>query len=387
MLADIRYQIGLVNATGTSLAGQLPPLLDKRAQELGLDPSREFQYFQNADVANMSGAAPKAIVYFGGANRNTSFDSVVDGRVHEGDVVIPVVPTTTGFSRQVPESLKPVNGMAIPAEADLPRLTSLVLETLHLMRRRRRVFISYKRAESEVAATQLYNALDARSFDPFLDTHSIREGDPFQERLWHRMADSDLTILLYTKTVLDSGWVEKELDRADAMGITVLQVIWPRVPRDPRTALFEPLYLEDGDFEKDVLNDRKLKEIVIKTESLRARSLAAREAKLVKALCGIAAQQNVPFAVQRTRCVDLCPESDKFTRVFLGLGVPDAMSFQEATDPLGSRQPSQTYLMYDPFCVAPYYQKHLDWFDRYSPVKALKPAGVVSWLQGMNCSS
>src|SRR5215469_7406530 len=134
MLADIRYQIGLINATGTSLAGKLPPLLDTRARELGLDPARDFQYFQNADIANMSGAAPKAIVYFGGANRDKSFDSVVDGRVHEGDVVIPVVPTTTGFSGQVPQSLKPVNGMAIPTEAELPRLESLVLETLHLMR-------------------------------------------------------------------------------------------------------------------------------------------------------------------------------------------------------------------------------------------------------------
>ena len=385
MLADIRYQIGLVNATGSSLAGQLQSLLDGRAQELGLDPGRDFQYFQNADVAAMSGAAPTAIVYFGGASRNTSFDSMVEQRVHAGDVVIPVVPTTVGFSGQVPPGLRPVNGMAIPTEADLPRLASLVLETLHLMRRRRRVFISYKRVESQEVANQLYNALDARSFDPFLDTHSIREGDPFQERLWHRMADSDLTILLYTDTVLDSGWVKKELDRADAMGITVLQVIWPGVSRDPRTALFEPLYLDPADFQKDALKDHKLQEIVMKTESLRARSLASREAKLVKALCGIALEQKIPFAVQRTRCVDLCPESAGFTRVFLGIGVPDAMSFQEATESLGSRKPARTFLMYDPFCVAPYYQQHLDWFDLYSPVKALKPAGVASWLQGLSC--
>jgi hypothetical protein len=385
MVARIPYQIGMIHAAGPDLTAALQSVLETRATELGLEPDRDFAFFHGAAAGNMTGAAPRVAVYFGGPNRDRALDSIASALAAAGDVIIPAVPSLVDFSSQVPPSLAPVNGMSIPGETNLPELASLILETLHLMRRRRRVFISYKRAESQEVATQLYHELDAHSFDPFLDTHSIRQGDPFQERLWHRMADSDLTILLYTNTVLGSGWVQKELDRADAMGITVLQVIWPGVERDARTDLFEPFYLDSGDFDGSSLTQEKLEEIVLRVESLRARSLAARETKLVKTLCGLASEQNVPYVVQRARCVDVCPESARFKRVFLGVGVPDAVSFQEATEGLGGRLPEETLLMYDPFSIAPFHQKHLDWFDGFSPVKALKPANVATWLKGISC--
>src|SRR5206468_3238393 len=103
-------------------------------------------------------------------------------------------------------------------------------------------------------------------------------------------------------------------------------------------------------------------------------------------LCGLAAEQKVSFRVQRTRCVDLCADDPNFVRVFLGIGVPDAMSFQEASEAMGSRKPSTTLLMYDPFSIAPYHQEHLDWLDTIVPVKSLKPEKIADWLQTVRCS-
>jgi hypothetical protein len=65
--------------------------------------------------------------------------------------------------------------------------------------------------------------------------------------------------------------------------------------------------------------------------------------------------------------------------------VPDAMSFQEATEPLGDSKPNTTMLMYDPFSIAPFHQKHLDWLDNVLPIKSLKPEKIAAWLKTVRC--
>ena len=80
----------------------------------------------------------------------------------------------------------------------MSELASAILECVGLMRRQRRVFLSYRSVESRAAALQLHDLLTARGFDVFLDTHVIRPGDPFQDVLWHRLCDSDVLIMLDT---------------------------------------------------------------------------------------------------------------------------------------------------------------------------------------------
>src|SRR3546814_7207947 len=64
--------------------------------------------------------------------------------------------------------------------ADDPNMTELastMLECVGLLRRQRRVFVSYQRVESRAAALQLHDLLASRGFDVFLDTHDIRPGE------------------------------------------------------------------------------------------------------------------------------------------------------------------------------------------------------------------
>ena len=280
-------------------------------------------------------------------------------------------------------SLAPTNGMALdPADTALERVAGLILELLGLMRRRRQLFISYKRTESAAVAQQFYHALDERSFDVFLDTFSVRPADPFQEQLWHRMADSDVVVLLYTASIQSSTWVQQEIERASGMKITVLQLIWPGVVRDPKTAFFEPLYLESTDFESGgQLRPERTADICALVESLRAGSLAARETELVGAIRDRAAKRGLTTALQPTRYVDVRLGSSGYIRVIPTVGVPDSESFQAgALAQVNGEGPKQVVLLYDSLSVASGWKKHLDWLDQHLPVKTVKAFEVDQWL-------
>ena len=104
----------------------------------------------------------------------------------------------------------------------LDAITNLVLENLGLLRRTRRLFISYRRSNSSHEALQLRHELDARGYDVFLDTHSVPRGDDFQEVLWHRLADSDVVVMLDTPGFMTSRWTKEELAQAEAMTIGMI---------------------------------------------------------------------------------------------------------------------------------------------------------------------
>jgi hypothetical protein len=391
MLNEMFYQVGLIDAAGRGLNQQLREAILAAAGDRGSALAEAFRFFEDDEVTGMRDNGPRLSVYFGGPGYRKDLDTVVENQLTAGNLVIPVVPELVGFHSQVPASLAATNGMALPPGGDLAALVSLILEDFRLLRSSRRVFVSYKRTESQAAATGLYHELDANSFDAFLDTHSIRQGDPFQERLWHRMADSDVIVLLNTATVLTSGWVAQELDRADAMGISVLQVLWPGIERDPRTRMFEPIYLEPDDFESSSsaagssLTAAAMARLLTAVERLRARALASREARLLKVLCGMASERGIAFSVPRPGCVDFCAGTPQLKRVFLGVGIPDGPTYHDAVETPSEQVPERVWLMYDTLPIAPFHQRYLDWLGPMLPVGTLKLAGVEDFLSGLGC--
>ena len=115
-----------------------------------------------------------------------------------------------------------------PKIRDWDRVASVLLEGLGLLRKSRRLFISYRRVETQGVAIQLYEQLDASGFDVFLDTHSLRPGEPFQEVVWHRLADTDVVVLLDSPGFLASRWTEEELARANSTNLQILQLYLAR---------------------------------------------------------------------------------------------------------------------------------------------------------------
>jgi hypothetical protein len=377
------YQAVLLDGLGK--AGILQATLKNRIRDLQLDPDTTIEFLGPNDLHQLSSSSIKVGVLFSDGPVGKKFETQVKQLLDSPAVVVPAVTSLENFGDKVPDCLRATNGLLLdPADTHLETLAALVLELLGLLRKRRRLFISYKRSESSDVAQQLYHALDERSFDVFLDTLSVRAADAFQEQLWHRMTDSDVVILLYTKSIHDSSWVEKEIDRASDMKVTVLQIIWPGVDRDPKTQLFEPLYLEDKHFEParpQTLQDSKLSEICTLVEGLRARSLANREAELIGTLRDRAAFHKLPTAIQRTRSVDVYCAKNQFTRVIPVIGVPDSESFHAgALAPPEGVQPVDVVVLYDSANIAPAWCKHLDWLDKYLPLKTLKASDADKWL-------
>jgi hypothetical protein len=153
-----------------------------------------------------------------------------------------------------------------------------MLECVGLLRRQRRVFVSYRRIESRTAALQLHDLLTSRGFDVFLDTHDIRPGDPFQDVLWHRLCDSDVMVMLDTPTYFDSRWTRQEIGRARAKEIHVLRVVWPDHKPNKLTDLGEAIYLDQVQLEgtDGPIITETADAIVLGVERLRSRSIAAR---------------------------------------------------------------------------------------------------------------
>ena len=145
----------------------------------------------------------------------------LDWLLRDGLLIVPVVADIGQFSALVPSQIAHLNGCSLAdCGAEFERMASRVLEGYGLLRERRRLFISYRRAETSGVAAQLYEALDTAGPDAFLDTHGVlRPGEPFQEILWHRLADTDVAILLDSPGFLDSRWNEEELARAKMSNI------------------------------------------------------------------------------------------------------------------------------------------------------------------------
>src|SRR4029077_243590 len=121
----------------------------------------------------------------------------------------------------------------------------------------------------------------ARGFDVFLDTHDIRPGEPFQEMLWHRLADCDVVIMLETAGYFGSKWTKQELGRTLAKGIHILRLIWPKHVSSRHLSLSDTIQLATTDLTAaKQLTGAMIEEVVKRTENLRSRSVATRHLEI-----------------------------------------------------------------------------------------------------------
>jgi hypothetical protein len=311
--------------------------------------------------------------------------------LRSGTLVVPVVNNLSRFESFVFEELRGINGMELRSDdPKLERTASVLLEALGLLRRSRRLFISYRRAETQAVAIQLYEALDQHGFDVFLDTVSIRPGEPFQEVLWHRLVDTDVIVLLDSPGFLTSRWTTAELARANSTNIQILQLVWPTTKMEASAAFSRAFVLTDKDFEKGGSSgaDTRLRNdtigtLVTEVESLRARALAARHAYLIEEFCGEAQRLGMTVRVQPERFMTLEPKVGTFVTAVPAVGVPDAVRYQEIEDGVDryAGKHAAIVLLYDERGIQQKWLAHLKWLDRQKlRVRSLQVAECGVWL-------
>src|ERR1700739_880428 len=220
-----KYQLVIFAAEGDAKLGDYVSRLDRALDisfgQLGVNVKKVLvRVWSGASASHLDRGMPTVAVFFGSipAPRLSPPDVTrLDQLLADGSLIIPVVADTTKFSTLVPPQITSLNGVSLTdCGAACERLASRLLEGFGLLREKRRLFISYRRVETSGVAAQLYEALDAAGFDVFLDTHGVlRPGDPFQDVLWHRLADTDVALLLDSPGFLASRWTEEELARAN----------------------------------------------------------------------------------------------------------------------------------------------------------------------------
>jgi hypothetical protein len=123
------------------------------------------------------------------------------------------------------DALKAVNAQfwkdsvteAVPA---ILSLSGLTLED-------QRIFISYRRLETQPLAEQLFDALTHEGLDVFLDRFSIHPGINFQQRLTQELADKSMVLLLESAQIEQSLWTDHEIQFTKRYQLGLLALTMP----------------------------------------------------------------------------------------------------------------------------------------------------------------
>lgn len=383
-----QYQLILIG-NKNAFKDEIANTFQKRVKDLGLFDDAII-IIEAADFGNYKHNAPTVCLYFGGNSPFPDLD-ILDIIINDACFVLPIVDDLNTFSNKVPKNLQPINGFELKSLKEIEPLVSSIMEGLGLLRTSRRLFISYRRKESRRIAIQLYEFLDEHGFDVFLDTHSIRPGEAFQDELWHKLVDTDVVVLLNTPGFLGSKWTAEELAKASSMSIGILQLIWPGHTPISSSGFCIPNYLHDIDFEaKDyitedaLLTSATLELINGEVESLRARSLASRQDNIIQEFISASRKQSIFAHLQPERFITLNKKDGKEIALIPTVGVPHAFTYnqcEELMNRIRQLNTPEAYLLFDQRNIRKKWQEHLAWLDKHLPIKSLKITEVDNWLK------
>lgn len=333
---------------------------------------------------------PTVAIFFGYKGATDQAHPAVSDLIEDSTSIITVVSDLRLARGELPPALKEVNALEFgPTAQSEGRLATLVLELFRLLRRERRLFISYKRDDSQSLADKLYDELDKRGFDVFIDTRSVPPAVDFQSELWHRLADSDVVILIDTPNFRSSRWTTEELAKANATNIQILHLLWPGQVPDADSAFSEffelrPEYFVAGPSlgGTSTIRGDALEAICDAAEHLRARAMAARHRYLVDSFCDIVRDAGLSAVVQPERWISVELPSAGELAVVPAIGVPTSQRINEVFDAVTTlrSEACSVWLLYDNRGLLGSWLDHLDWLDMHLPVRNVKASTAADQL-------
>jgi len=381
-----RYQLILLGENN-KLFDQIKLELTKKFDELKLITDL-IKIITKDNITEYSSGQPAYVIYSG--NKKNLDDNTLEilkkQKLH-GNTILPIF--INSFGDEMPDELRNQNGLSF--DNNLNRICNLVLEGFELLRKNRKIFISYKRSESSNIAIQLYEALEKNNFDVFLDTHSIDKGEEFQEELWHRMTDCDVILMLNTKGFLESEWCEYEIEKAHLKRIGIVHLIWPDNDFQNFAQLAHSIKLTNSDFDKPIFSDLakgrleigKVTETIDLIESVRARNLAARQDALITEFIEAANYNNVEVNLQFSRYITE-NLSDGKRRIYIPtVGVPQSINCFNSEKLIAKIEKGEIdsiHLIYDEMSIRDYWLEHLDWLNKYLKIQTIKKQNFNKWF-------
>jgi hypothetical protein len=381
------YQILMLGLKGEH-GDRLQSLVSERVAELGLQRAA-IRFIDEDEAGGRDPRAPLMAVFFGATTH--AVDTPLLGELIEHSTIIaPLVSSLTQVHSEIPPQLRHVNALELGSDGSgIERLTNLVLETFRLLRRERRLFISYRRLDAQPFAERLYDALDARGFDVFIDVRSAPPATDFQAQLWHRMSDSDVVVLVDTPGFRQSRWTTAELARANATNIQILHLLWPGQKEDESSSFSHFMKLTRRDFRGQIgrggrVEEKTLARICDEVERLRARAMAARYRYLVDNFCSAARDHGLAPAVQPEQWIALDhARGGRTLAVVPAVGVPTSDRMNEIFDAVGAPtiKARDIWVIYDNRGVLNTWIAHLDWLDVHLPLRTVRMARAPDLLR------
>jgi hypothetical protein len=370
--------------------GLIRSAVAQRLTDLGLETD-EIAFFDSSSMGALDRRLPRAAVYLAGVVRDEEA-AAIEELLADSVPILPAISSTQLVGEQIPEKLKHINVLELGDDGQgLERFVSLIFETFRLLRKSRRLFISYKRTESQPLAERLYDELDRRGFDVFIDVRSVPPGDDFQAELWHRMADSDVIVLIDTPGFRMGRWTKAELAQANATNIQILHLLWPGQKEDAGSAFSHFRRLLRADFwwllpGRGKYPRRKLvSDICSEVERLRARAIAARHRHLVDNVCDAAKDVGLQVSLQPDRWILVEPLKKPPLAIIPAIGVPTADQINQIHDTMmpSSGGPNECWIIYDNRGILERWLTHLDWLDTHLPLRTLRVSAVPDALKAL----
>jgi TIR domain len=174
--------------------------------------------------------ATLTVVFANGRSQWTdAVEQSLDRLVGASALVLPIIETGPD-AQYLPKAVGKINAFKKGDTGATAWADSLVDETLSmawLRRRTRKVFISYRRIDSEPIANQIFTRFNKLGYEVFLDDATIKRGVDFQQELKWWLNDADLLLALCSPRLADSEWCKEELIFAQSHSIGIAALAWP----------------------------------------------------------------------------------------------------------------------------------------------------------------
>jgi len=282
------YTLVLLSVSDEDWSGEVAALVSNTIKAILLrDDLLDLQ--SSVPDENYATLDPVVVVYLG--SKPAAVDQFIIAELRKAEQqafsILPVVRSEDNLSEVLPDNLRRLN--AITWNGMNNEVAMVILEMFGIIEKKRRLFLSYRRQETELLALQLCKALSERRFDVFLDRFSVPPGDDFPQRIDIELADKSFVLLLESKSAVDSPWVQHEVSYALSHHISVLALTMPDTPSG---SLFEVideafryrLCKEDFHDISVELSDTALKRILNEIEWRCARQVRRRRTQLLGSL-------------------------------------------------------------------------------------------------------
>lgn len=369
------YRLIVLGEPSNEQISELRDCVSQSLKSFALQIDRDVEWLVQPQDFRLQQQQATAAVFFGSQNSSSAH---VQRLLKNNIPILPVVSDLNNVSAEIPPLLLLLNCLSYQT-GGATRVATALLECVGLLPRQRRVFLSYRRNESRQAALQLFEALSARLFDVFLDTHGVAPAENFQAVLWHSLCDSDVLLMLDTPNYFESRWTTAEFGRALAKGIEILRVGWAGVNPSARAATASSINLTKADLDQTSgeLSELAVARICLQLEMVRSRSYAVRNLNLVSNIRLDIEKVGGSFSgVGINKSVYITTPNGQDLVIFPTVGVPTAMTLHNATKYNSS---NSIVVAYDNVGLHPEYLEHLNWLGIEIRSARLVKVNELAW--------